>query len=78
MKYDSRTSFEAGMDKINEVKRSESNGEVSDSKEVRMALMQRVHSGEITLEYAQSELKRIQREGKRQGKVTRSQAFSRG
>ncbi len=43
-----------------------------------MALMSRVHSGEITLEQAQSELKKIKRGAKTAGMVTRSQAFSRG
>ena len=49
-----------------------------DSKEVRMALMQRVHGGEITLQQAQDELARIKRGAKKAGKMTRAQTFSRG
>lgn len=57
------------------MKAAESNGEVADSLDVRKALMQRVHSGEITLAQAQDELKRIKRGAKSAGKVTRAQAF---
>lgn len=78
MKTDSRTRFEASIEKREEVKRSEAAGEVADSMEVRLALMERVHSGEITLEQAQAELKKIKSGAKKAGKVTRAQAFSRG
>ena len=55
--------------------RAEDAGVVADSLEVRKAIMARVHSGEITLEQAQDELKRIKRGAKKAGKVTRSQAY---
>lgn len=73
-----RTAFEAKMDKRAEVNRAEAAGEVADSMEVRSALMERVRKGEITLEAAQAELKRIKRGAKAVGKVTRNQAFNRG
>lgn len=73
-----RTRFEAAMDKRQAVKAAEKAGQVADSKEVRMALMARVHSGEITLAKAQTELTRIQREAKAAGKMTREEAFNRG
>lgn len=73
-----RTRFEASIDKKNAMKAAEEAGQVADSGEVRLALMQRVHSGEITLEQAQTELKAIKRNAKKNGLVTRSQAFSRG
>jgi hypothetical protein len=57
------------------MKSAEADGRVADSKEVRMALMERVHSGEITLETAQAELARIKRGAKKAGMVTRNQAF---
>jgi hypothetical protein len=60
------------------LRKAEAGGQVADSLEVRMALMQRVEKGEITLEAAQAELKRIKRGAKAAGKVTRSQAFRNG
>lgn len=57
------------------LKRAESTGQVADNMDVRRALMDRVHKGEITLEAAQAELARIKRGAKAVGKVTRSQAF---
>lgn len=60
------------------LKAAEAAGQVVDSMEVRTKLMERVHSGEITLEAAQAELKRIKRGAKAAGKVTRNQAFRGG
>jgi len=57
------------------LKQAEADGRIADSMEVRQALMERVHKGEITLEAAQAELKKIKRGAKAAGKVTRSQAF---
>jgi hypothetical protein len=56
------------------MRQAEARGEVADSMEVRMALMARVHAGEITLEAAQAELTRIKRDAKKNGKMTRDQA----
>lgn len=53
----------------------EAEGSVADSMDVRRALMERVHSGEITLEDAQAELARIKRGAKASGKITRNQAW---
>lgn len=74
----SRTRFEASLDKMIAREEAEVAGQVADSGEVRLALMQRVHSGEITLEQAQAELKKIKRDGKKAGLMTRAQAYSRG
>ncbi|WP_376742477.1 hypothetical protein [Ensifer canadensis] len=57
-------------------KEAEAAGKVADSMEVRLALMERVRSGEITLEAAQAELAAIKRSAKRNGQITRSQAYS--
>ena len=57
------------------LKDSDASGQVADSMDVRKALMERVHKGEITLEQAQAELAKIKRGAKAAGKVTRSQAF---
>ena len=47
------------MAKRKAVKSAEKAGTVADSKEVRMAIMARVHSGEITLAQALIELTQI-------------------
>lgn len=73
-----RTAFEARIEKREAVSAAEARGEVADSMDVRTALMARVHAGELTLAQAQAELKRIQREASRTGKVTRAQAFKAG
>lgn len=73
-----KTRFEAAMDKRQAVKQAEKAGKVADSMDVRLALMERVHSGEITLAQAQSELTKIKRGAKAAGKMTREQAFNRG
>ena len=74
----SRTAFEASLDKKAALQEAEKAGIVADSMDVRRALMERVHSGEITLAQAQAELKKIKSGAKKAGKVTRAQAFSRG
>jgi hypothetical protein len=56
---------------------AESAGVVADSMEVRMDLMRRVESGEITLAMAQAELKKIKAGAKRAGKLTRAQVYRR-
>ncbi len=56
-------------------KTREAEGVVADSMEVRRALMIRVHAGEITLEAAQAELARIKRGAKKNGQITRNQAY---
>ena len=67
--------FWAAERKKDALRKAEAGGQVADSLEVRQALMERVHKGEITLEAAQAELKRIKRGAKTAGKVTRAQAF---
>jgi len=73
-----RTRFELAMDKRQAVKDAESAGQIADSMEVRLALMARVDSGEITPAEAQAQLRKIKAGAKATGKVTRAQAFSRG
>ena len=73
-----RTAFEASIDKRDALKAAEASGEVADSMDVRMSLMDRVRRGEITLAQAQAELRKIQADANKFGKVTRHQAFSRG
>ncbi len=62
--------------RFDNIRAEEAAGNVADSMEVRMALMDRVHKGEITLKAAQDELKRIKHNAKRNGQITRNQAFT--
>lgn len=73
-----RTRFEASIEKREAVKDAEAAGRVADSMTVRLALMARVHNGEITLADAQAQLKKIKAGAKKAGLVTRQQAFARG
>ena len=54
------------------VKVAEARGEVADSMEVRIVLIERMNKGELTLEQVQSELARIKRQAKANGKTTRA------
>jgi hypothetical protein len=56
-------------------KSAEAADEVADSMEVRLALIGRMKAGELTLEQVQAELARIKRAAKRNGQVTRSEAY---
>jgi hypothetical protein len=73
-----RTRWEASFDKRRVMNKAEEAGQVADSMEYRTKLMQRVYAGDITLIEAQAELKRVKRDAKKNGLITRSQAFSRG
>jgi hypothetical protein len=73
-----RSRFTARSDKFEAMHKAEAAGETADSLEVRRALLERVDRGELTLEAAQVELRRIQRGAKKAGKITRSDAFRRG
>lgn len=54
---------------------AEASGRVADSMAVRMELVRKMHDGEMTLDEVQAELKRIQRRAKRNGQITRDQAY---
>ena len=66
------------MDKRRAMNKAEENGLVADSMDVRHQLLEKVRKGEATLEEVQAELKKIKRNAKKNGLITRSQAFSRG
>ena len=57
-------------------RQAEADGLVADSMDVRKALMAKFHSGECTLEQVQAELAAIKRNAKKNGKITREQAYS--
>lgn len=54
---------------------AEKEGRVADSMEVRKNLIRRMEAGEITFDEMQAELKRIKRNAKKNGQVTRAQAY---
>ena len=60
------------------VAKAEADGLIADSAEVRDELVRKMHAGEMTLEQVQAELKRIKRDAKKNGKITRAQAWRRG
>lgn len=63
--------------KMEKLKDAEAAGEVADSMEVRMALVKRMHAGELTLEQVQAELAKIKRNAKKNGQTTRDKAYRR-
>ncbi len=73
-----RTKWDAALDKRAAVNEAEANDQVADSLDVRAELIRQLHAGEKTLEEIQAELAAIKRNAKRNGIVTRSQAWSRG
>jgi hypothetical protein len=73
-----RTRWEASFDKGQAMRKADEAGEIADSMEYRTQLVKRIESGEITLEEGQAELKRVKRDAKKNGKITRTQAYSRG
>lgn len=56
------------------VKEREAAGEVADSLATRRELMAQVHAGHLSLADAQATLRRLQRNAKKNGLVTRAQA----
>lgn len=73
-----RTRFEAAMEKKRAQRTAEAAGQVADSHSVRLAIMARIKSGEITLAQGQAELKKIRAKAQSIGLKTRAQAFNEG
>jgi hypothetical protein len=70
--------FDTRLRKRKAVNDAEASGNLADGMEYRTKLMERVHAGELTIEEAQAELKKVKRDAKKNGLITRQQAFSRG
>lgn len=70
-----RTPLQKLRDRNAAVAEAESSGVVADSIEVRKALLARVDAGEITLQQAQDELKRLKRTASRNGQTTRGKVW---
>lgn len=73
-----RTRFEAALDKREHANECEKQGLVADSKEVRAELIRKLDAGEMTLGEVHDELKRIKRNAKKNGQMTREQAYRQG
>ena len=73
-----RSSWDARLDKRVNIEKLEEQCLIADSMEVRKSLVERVMRGEITPEQSREELKRIQRNAKRNGLKTRNQAWREG
>lgn len=67
--YDRRT------DKRVALQIAEEQGLVADSTEFRQGLVAKLQSGEMTVQQAQDELRKVKREAKKNGKKTRSQIW---
>jgi len=72
-----RDRFTASLEKRDAIRNAEAAGQVADSLEVRLRLLERMDAGELTLQQVQDELKRIKRNAKKNGQLTRSQVWSR-
>lgn len=72
-----RTRFDAVMDKRNALDTADAAGEVADSMDVRKKLIEQMQRGEKTLAEIQAELATIKRNAKKNGKLTRTQVWSR-
>ena len=75
---DGLTRLDISHRKQDAMHKAEVAGEVADSLDVRMELIKRMHAGELTLPDVQRELARIKRDAKKNGKITRTQAWRRG
>lgn len=53
---------------------ADAKGLIADSVSVRVALMEKFHAGDMTLEEVQAEVNRLKRTAKKNGMITRTQA----
>lgn len=63
------------MKRFQNQREAEAAGQVADSKDVRMALLERFHAGELTLDQVKAEIASLKRGAKKRGLITRAQAF---
>ena len=67
--------YDRRLDKRVALQIAEEQGVVADSTEFRAALVARIKSNELTIEQAQTELRKVKRDAKKNGKKTRSQIW---
>ena len=73
-----RDSFTKRIEKKAYIEKKEAEGKIADSMEVRIELIRRAESGEITLAEMKKELDKIKRAAKKNGQMTRAQAWRKG
>lgn len=67
--------YDRRLDKRVALQIAEEQGLVADSTEFRQALVAKLESGEMTIDQAQEELRKVKREAKKNGKKTREQIW---
>jgi len=67
--------YDRRMDKRVALQIAEEQGVVADSSELRESLVAKIHSGEMTIEQVQDELRKVKREAKKNGLKTREQIW---
>lgn len=67
--------YDRRMDKRVALQIAEEQGIVADSSELRASLVAKVHSGEMTIDQVQAELRKVKREAKKNGLKTREQIW---
>lgn len=67
--------YDRRLDKRVALQLAEEQGGVADSTEFREALVAKIKSGELTVEQAQGELRKVKREEKKNGLKARSQIW---
>lgn len=67
--------YDRRMDKRVALQIAEEKGIVADSSALRASLVAKIHSGEMTIEQVQAELRKVKREAKKNGLKTRDQIW---
>ena len=67
--------YDRRMDKRVALQIAEEQGMVADSSELRASLVAKIHSGEMTIDQVQAELRKVKREAKKNGLKTREQIW---
>lgn len=67
--------YDRRMDKRVALQIAEEQGLVADSSALRTSLVAKINSGEMTVEQAQGELRKVKREAKKNGLKTRDQIW---
>ena len=58
-----------------DIRKAEQEGRVADNLDVRVDLIRRMNNGEINLAEVQAQLRKLKREAKKHGQITRIQAY---
>lgn len=67
--------YDRRLDKRVALQIAEEQGIVADSSELRAFLVAKIHSGEMTIEQVQAELRKVKRGAKKNGLKTRNQIW---